>query len=71
MLVPVTVTASVVVARLPFDFGCANANGASSAQQTMMVIGFFMLSLLLVLMVARDGWFSLYKGIPERVLHEI
>jgi hypothetical protein len=30
-----------------------------------------MLSLLLMLMVVRDGWFSLYKGIPERALHEI
>src|SRR6476469_282824 len=27
--------------------------------------------LLLMLMVVRDGWFSLYKGIPERALHEI
>jgi hypothetical protein len=27
--------------------------------------------LLLMLMVVRDGWFSLYKGIPERALQEI
>jgi len=36
-----------------------------------MIIGLFMLSLLLMLMVVRDGWFSLYKGIPERALQEI
>ena len=64
MIVPVTVIASVVVAPcpLPFDSGCANASGASNAQQTKIVIGFFMSYLLLVLMVVRDGWLPFTKG---------
>jgi hypothetical protein len=73
MIVPVTVISSALVGPCPllFDSGCANASGDSSAQQTRIVIGFFMLYLLLMLMVVRDGWFTLYKGIPERALHEI
>jgi len=70
MIVPVTVISSVVVGLCPllFDSGCANASGASSAQQTRTLIGFFMLCLLLVV---PDGWFSLYKGIAQRALQEI
>src|SRR5262249_23975671 len=62
MIVPVTVTVSVVLAPcfLPFDSGCANASGASSAQQTRILIGFFMLDLLL--MIVRDGWLPFTKG---------
>src|SRR6516162_7323649 len=71
MIVPVTVTASVVPTPcfLPFDSGCANASGASSAQQARMVIVFFILCLLL--MAVLDLLVTLYKGIPGRVLHVI
>src|SRR6516165_5381882 len=45
MTAPVTVISSVVLVPclLPFDSGCANASGVSSAQQTRMAIGFFMI----------------------------
>jgi hypothetical protein len=71
VIVPVTVISSVVVAAcpLPFDSGCANASGANNAQQMRMVIGFFILSLLLCWLYVSS--FTLYKGIPERVLQEI
>jgi hypothetical protein len=73
MIVPVTVTASVVLAPcfLPFDSGCANASGASNVQQTRMVIGFFMLCLPVDVNGCTRWLVSLYKGIPERVLHDI
>jgi hypothetical protein len=73
MIVPVTVTASVVLAPcpLPFDSGCANASGASSAQQTRMVIVFFILDLLLMLILVRDSWLPFTKGFRNPVLHEI
>src|SRR5215472_13906072 len=66
MIVPVTVTASVVLAPcfLPFDSGCANASGASSAQQARMVIVFFILCLLL--MVVRDLCYPLQRDSEAR-----
>jgi hypothetical protein len=53
MIVPVTVTGSVVLAPcfVLFEPGWANASGASSAQQIRMATGFFIYTSVLMLRI--------------------